>query len=1643
MNPESTRTRLGALAAATVVATSAALTANAATYAWQNTGTNNNWSTAPADTNWFIDAGTTLSPWTDANAAVFSGATGETIALTGTLAPASTSVSDAGTWIMNGTGVLGGSGTLSKSGTGTLTLSNTTANTFSGGTTITGGTLAIGTGGTGANTGTVSALGTGSVAISGGGTLKLWIQNSTAFTYANALNIDGGNVLSEDGTNTISGPITLGTGGATLRSKWNGKNLIATGVISGSAPVTIARSADGAGHADSTVILTNSNTYTGGTTVNSAQLQLGNAVATDKGTTGVIRGTLTVNSPGAAILGFTNALGYGAGVKVDTFNINGATVNHTANGDNGWGITYNFTGGTLQTTGTGRFSFGGGTSVNTAAALAPASINGSVFMRDSNPGNIVPFNVADGQAFVDLALNANLTIGTGGAGVGISKSGPGTMLVSGAGNTFTGPTSVNAGTLALGATGSLASSPMSVAGGGAFRIDSAGKTLPSLTAANGSTLILPAVPGGTTTVTGALHLDNGATINVAPLITGATVNGTYDLVTAGSITGSGTVIASPASAFGPTRVAGTASVSGNKLRFTVTTPGASLIWNNATAAGAAIGTWDTNLSANFNNGGSNDVFKALDSVTFNDSVAAGTAKTINVAGSVAPAAITVNNSNGDYTLTALAANAGQLDGIVALGKSGSASLTLGANLIYGSAGGSVALSGGTLNLGGKVLPSQAAFTLLGNATLSNGTLPVGGSSSLQQGTISGVLTGAGSFTKTTANTVLITGATNLTGVGTVSEGTLQVGNGSNAGTLGTPTVTILPGGTLAFNRNDTAVPAITAIFNGTGALLFNGTNNGTNGQSSYGLNGNSSAFAGTVQVNNSRLTLDNANDAGTAPITTGTNGQVFVTAGTIPNPMTISGTGWGEAAGQLGAIRAQGGTLTGPITLAGDSRISTHNGSSTISGAIGEAGGARNLEIGGTSVATNLTLSGANTYTGTTTVTNGTLNLRGSLANTAVTIATGSTLSGNGSIGGSVAFASGATNLGVNLALPGTLSVAGAASFGGTTTVALTPNAGVTPGGTITLMTYGSATGTPANFAIQNPANYRQAIFNVGATALTVDIGSRALTWTGTGGLAWDIATTTNWTATPSGANGFFQGDAVSFTDAAGAANANVTTAAALLPSTVTINNSTTVPYSITGTGSIGGGASLVKNGNGTATLNLVMSYNGGTTVNGGTLIFDANGQQNRQPAGAQLTVNNGAILQFQGANVGGTAANSLNATVNAGGTFRIVSGASPATSPSINSHAHVNNLNLNGGTLELPYAGTGVLYNAESLQFNGTLTVGGSTPSAITSSADAATHGFALSGDRTFLVPDVTGNSNSDLVITAELENSDAGNGALTKTGAGTLELSAVNSYSAGTTISAGTLLINEALSGSATGTGPVTIAAGASLTGTVGSTGIIRTGALTLAGNYRTDISGFDSDILEVTGNINLTGATLNVSGAVTEEYYVIGSYTGTRTGNFATLNGVPPGYSVFFDEGIPTNKLIILGIATGYQDWLAGFPGLSNTAAEADPDFDGLANILEYVLGGDPRIGNGSVAPTQQINGANFVVSFSRNDDSEADANLTLEWNTDLGATWNQITIPGATAGNVTVVENGASPDTITVTIPRNGNTRMYARLRATEN
>ena len=117
------------------------------------------------------------------------------------------------------------------------------------------------------------------------------------------------------------------------------------------------------------------------------------------------------------------------------------------------------------------------------------------------------------------------------------------------------------------------------------------------------------------------------------------------------------------------------------------------------------------------------------------------------------------------------------------------------------------------------------------------------------------------------------------------------------------------------------------------------------------------------------------------------NGEIVISAGSL----VVSGAG-----------RLNNGTHTMPIT---DNAVFAYNSSAsqTLSGAISGTG---TLSLGGSGT---LTLGGANTYSGSTTVTSGTLVLNSPSSASPVTVSGTGTLAGNGTVGGSVSIQSGGT----------------------------------------------------------------------------------------------------------------------------------------------------------------------------------------------------------------------------------------------------------------------------------------------------------------------------------------------------------------------------------------------------------------------------------------------------------------------------------------------------------------------------------------------------------------------------------------------------------------------------------------------------------
>jgi hypothetical protein len=135
---------------------------------------------------------------------------------------------------------------------------------------------------------------------------------------------------------------------------------------------------------------------------------------------------------------------------------------------------------------------------------------------------------------------------------------------------------------------------------------------------------------------------------------------------------------------------------------------------------------------------------------------------------------------------------------------------------------------------------------------------------------------------------------------------------------------------------------------------------------------------------------------------------------------------------------------------------------------------------------------------------------------------------------------------------------------------------------------------------------------------------------------------------------------------------------------------------------------------------------------------------------------------------------------------------------------------------------------------------------------------------------------------------------------------------------------------------------------------------------------------------------------------------------------------------------------GTATGYSAWAASFPSVSDKTQAGDPDNDGIPNVMEYVLNGNPGVSSRAILPQAAISGSNYVFNFVRRAESKNDTTQAFEYGSSL-TSWTAIPIPAATNAAATITPNqpSAGLETVVVTIPVSSavNGRLFGRLSVT--
>jgi autotransporter-associated beta strand protein len=727
-----------------------------------------------------------------------------------------------------------------------------------------------------------------------------------------------------------------------------------------------------------------------------------------------LSGALTINNGTGDALTISSIIAGGSGNLVKT---GAGTL--TLSGTNTYSGTTTVSGGTLSIAADGNLG-GGALTLNggNLTVTGPTTIDNAITLSSA--------------ATIDNSAAVALSGVISGAGA-LTKSGTGLLTISGD-NTYTGATVISAG-------------PVLITHNNALGTTAAGTTV-----ASGATL----------------RIGNGLTVSENLTISGIGVSSGIGAVKinegSGSATLSGNITLAANADIGAYNSGDTLTISGViSGGFALNKVGAGTLALSA----ANTYTGATTISAGKLSVGGGAAIADSSAVT----VSAGATLTLSASETIGSLAGAGNVTLGTNTLTAggdgtSTTFSGIISGTGALTKAGSGTLTLsGANTYTGattvSAGG-LTLSGGAAiaNDSAVTVSTGAALNLAGSETIGSlagaGTVTLG-SNTLSAGdnntstTFSGVISGTGALTKAGSGTMTLSGSNTYTGATTVSAGTLTLSGGSAI--ADSSAVTVSAGATLTLSSSETVGPLSGAgtVSLGSGTKLTVKEINGTDTTFSGNITG-----SGDLEISSTV----GASNTGTLTLS-GTNTYTGVTRLVSGGNLKVSG---GSAIPNTGQVIVNNGTLTllaseeiGSLSCVNDpapnakvdlgSYTLTMGGNNTSTSFAGIISGTGNLIKTGTGT---LTLAGVNTYTGTTTVSAGTLAISSDATPTAgvlngagagaVTVSSGATLAGTGTVNSAVTVSSGATlspggSGAGKLTINGNLTVAGtlAADINGTT----------------------------------------------------------------------------------------------------------------------------------------------------------------------------------------------------------------------------------------------------------------------------------------------------------------------------------------------------------------------------------------------------------------------------------------------------------------------------------------------------------------------------------------------------------------------------------------------------------------------------------
>ncbi|MCO5062311.1 MAG: autotransporter-associated beta strand repeat-containing protein [Kiritimatiellae bacterium] len=848
---------------------------------------------------------------------------------------------------------------------------------------------------------------------SGGGTL---ILNGTVSGSSGWSKIGAG-ALTLNGTNSFSGGLTHASSGGRI-------NIGRSSALGSGAYIIGGASTEFDNTSGGSLSIANAFTLSGGspTFVGSNPLTISGAVSLS----GANR-TITVTASTLTLSGNISESGSRRLVKEGS-----GTLTLSGNNAHSGGTELNS--GTLNighanALGSGTFYTDGGTFDNSSGgALTVANaveFDGNPTFTGTSPLTISGAGTLVGAATRTLTISASTltlsgVLGEDSAGRNLTKQGSGTLILSG-NNTYSGNTTVSAGTLQIGAGGTSGSVAGNIAnsatlifdrsndltysgvlsgsgtvekkGVGALTLSgnntfSGAATISAGTIKLGHASALGTTAGNTTVASGGVLDLNGQTVGAEPVVlNGHGINGGGALInSSGTASHSGTISLNSNAAIGGANQMTLSGVISGANQLTKVGAGTTILSGNNTFTGNAIVSNGALRIAHANALGTGAGTTRIDSgaaLELSGNIKPNEAITVSGTGVSGAGAIrNISDNNTLMGTVALAANttvavdSGMLgfsnvvSGAYALTKIGSGALTLD-NQAHTFSGG--------LNINEGVTYSQ------GNASsLGSGTVTIGAAS----GSANAHLEFSGAA-RTHANDIVI--ASGSSGVATIT----------NAGN-----VSITLSGAMTLNKavGVSAIGGGSSVVNLNGAISGSGAINADAASGNYiNLAGNNSSYTGTLNANGGTVRLSAANSLTSAnSLAVASSGTVDVRVGVTVGYLTGTGTVLNNS--------GSGSTLT----------LSPSSGTTTFAGSL--QNGASTLSLTKSGAGTQV-LTGASTYTGNTTISAGTLVMNGTNTSTAATVSSGATLMGSGSIGGLTVSSGGTVRPGANASTIGRLGV--------------------------------------------------------------------------------------------------------------------------------------------------------------------------------------------------------------------------------------------------------------------------------------------------------------------------------------------------------------------------------------------------------------------------------------------------------------------------------------------------------------------------------------------------------------------------------------------------------------------------------------------